>query len=122
MQVFAAANGTTLVYDKYGAFKTNTKDLWNSASVYKNTSYNDGGIMTLGGIFQVPMPINGQNQDLTKNPKEYALTATPNALRTLFTDVAATGGATLTGAANGKSVTYSRKWRANNRCGCLCSR
>lgn len=50
------------------------------------------------------MPINGQNQDLTKNPKEYALTATPNALRTLFTDVAATGGATLTGAANGASL------------------
>ncbi len=50
------------------------------------------------------MPINGQNQDLTKNPKEYALTATPNALRTLCTDVAATGGATLTGAANGASL------------------
>ena len=102
---FAAANGTTLVYDKYGAFNTNTKDLWNSASVYKNTSYNDGGIINLGGAYsKVPMPINGQNQDLTKNPKEYALTATPNALRTLFTDVAATGGATLTGAANGASL------------------
>lgn len=102
---FAAANGTTLVYDKYGAFKTNTKDLWNSASVYKNTSYNDGGIINLGGAYsKVPMPINGQNEDLTKNPKEYALTATPNALRTLFTDVAATGGATLTGAANGASL------------------
>lgn len=102
---FAAADGTTLVYDQYGAFKTNTKDLWNSASVYQNTSYNDGGIMTLGGAYsRVPMPINGQNQDLTKNPKEYALTATPNALRTLFTDVAATGGATLTGAANGASL------------------
>ncbi|KXZ68457.1 VWA domain-containing protein [Acinetobacter venetianus] len=102
---FAAANGTTLVYDKYGAFNTNTKDLWNSASVYKNTSYNDGGIIKLGGAYsKVPMPINGQNQDLTKNPKEYALTATPNALRTLFTDVAATGGATLTGAANGASL------------------
>lgn len=102
---FAAANGTTLVYDKYGAFKTDTKDLWNSASVYKNTSYDDGGIINLGGAYsKVPMPINGQNQDLTKNPKEYALTATPNALRTLFTDVAATGGATLTGAANGASL------------------
>jgi type IV pilus assembly protein PilY1 len=42
---FAAANGTTLVYDKYGAFNTNTKDLWNSASAYKNTSYDDGGII-----------------------------------------------------------------------------
>ena len=102
---FAAANGTTLVYDKYGAFNTNTKDLWNSASVYKNTSYNDGGIINLGGAYsKVPMPINGQNEDLTKNPKEYALTATPNALRTLFTDVAATGGATLTGAPNGASL------------------
>ncbi|MDH0029831.1 MULTISPECIES: VWA domain-containing protein [unclassified Acinetobacter] len=102
---FAAANGTTLVYDKYGAFNTNTKDLWNNASAYKNTSYNDGGIINLGGAYsKVPMPINGQNQDLTKNPKEYALTATPNALRTLFTDVAATGGATLTGAANGTSL------------------
>lgn len=102
---FAAANGTTLVYDQYGAFNTNTKDLWNSASVYKNTSYNDGGIINLGGAYsKVPMPINGQNEDLTKNPKEYALTATPNALRTLFTDVAATGGATLTGAPNGASL------------------
>jgi type IV pilus assembly protein PilY1 len=42
---------------------------------------------------------SGFNQE----PKEYALTATPNALRTLFTDVAATGGATP-GAANGTSL------------------
>lgn len=102
---FTAADGSTLVYDRNGAFNTNTKDLWNSATVYKNTSYNDGGIIGLGGAYsRVPMPINGQNQDLNKNPKEYALTAAPNALRTLFTDVAATGGATLTGAANGASL------------------
>lgn len=102
---FTAADGSTLVYDRNGAFNTNTKDLWNSATVYKNTSYNDGGIIGLGGAYsRVPMPINGQNQDLNKNPKEYALTAAPNALRTLFTDVAPTGGATLTGAANGASL------------------
>ncbi|MCH7314067.1 VWA domain-containing protein [Acinetobacter sp. ANC 3882] len=102
---FTAADGSTLVYDRNGAFNTNTKDLWNSSSVYKNTSYNDGGIIGLGGAYsKVPMPSNGQNQDLNKNPKEYALTATPNALRTLFTDVAPTGGATLVGAANGASL------------------
>ncbi|WP_051065087.1 PilC/PilY family type IV pilus protein [Acinetobacter beijerinckii] len=102
---FTSANGTTLVYDKNGAFNTNTKDLWNSASVYKNTSYDDGGIITLGGAYsKVPMPILGQNQDLTKKPKEYALTATPDALRKLFTDVSSTGGSTLTGAANGASL------------------
>jgi type IV pilus assembly protein PilY1 len=102
---FTAANGSTLVYDGDGAFNTNTKDLWNSAATYKNTSYDDGGIITLGGAYsRVPMPILGQNQDLNKNPKEYALTATPNALRTLFTDVSATGGSTLAGAANGSSL------------------
>ncbi len=98
---FTSVNGTTLVYNNQGGFNTNTKDNWNSASVYRNTSYDDGGIVNLGGAYsRVPMPILGQVQDLSKTPKEYALTATPNAVRTLFTDVAVTGGSTLTGVAN----------------------
>ncbi|MFM6904661.1 MAG: pilus assembly protein PilY [Acinetobacter tjernbergiae] len=98
---FTSIDGTTLVYNKDGGFNTNTKDNWNSASVYQNTSYDDGGIVTLGGAYsRVPMPILGQAQDLNKKPKEYALTATPNAVRTLFTDVAVTGGSTLTGVTN----------------------
>lgn len=102
---FTSVNGTTLVYKTDGGFNTNTKDNWNNASVYQNTSYDDGGIVNLGGAYsRVPMPILGQNQDLNKKPKEYALTATPNALRTLFTDVAVTGGSTLTGASNGASL------------------
>ena len=102
---FAGAGGSPLVYDSTGSFNTSTKDLWNSSSIYNNTSYDDGGIVTLGGAYsRVPMPISGQTQDLTVNPKQYAYTANPNALRKLFTDVAVTGGATLTGASNGVNL------------------
>lgn len=102
---FAAANGTTLVYDNDGGFQTNTKDLWHSASVYQNQSYNDGGIVNLGGAYsKVPMPILGQSENLTIKPKQYAYTANANRLRRLFTDVSATGGAALTNAANGASL------------------
>ena len=39
-------------------------------SVYNNKSYNDGGIIALGGAYsRVPMPISGQTEDLTVNPK-----------------------------------------------------
>lgn len=102
---FAAANGTTLVYDNDGGFQTNTKDLWHSASVYQNQNYNDGGIVTLGGAYsKIPMPILGQSENLTIKPKQYAHTANANRLRRLFTDVSATGGAALTNAANGASL------------------
>lgn len=102
---FAAANGATLVYNADGGFQANTKDLWNSASVYQNESYNDGGIITLGGAYsKVPMPILGQSQNLDVTPKQYAYTANENRLRRLYTDVSATGGATLTNAANGASL------------------
>ncbi|CAB1208057.1 pilus assembly protein [Acinetobacter bouvetii] len=102
---FAAANGTTLVYNTDGSFKSGTKDLWNSNSVYNTKSYNDGGIIGLGGAYsRVPMPISGQTEDLTTNPIKYAYTANPDNLRKLFTDVAATGGTTLTGASNGASL------------------
>ena len=102
---FAAANGTTLVYDNDGGFQTNTKDLWHSASIYQNQSYNDGGIVNLGGAYsKVPMPILGQSENLTIKPKQYAYTANANRLRRLFTDVSATGGAALTNAANGASL------------------
>lgn len=102
---FGAADGTTLVFNKDGSFKTNTKDLWNSISVYNNKSYNDGGIIGLGGAYsRVPMPIDGQTENLSITPKKYEFLAQPNALRTLFTDVAATGGATLAPASNGASL------------------
>jgi type IV pilus assembly protein PilY1 len=94
---FASENGTTLVYNSIGAFNTNTKDLWNSNEVYDGNSYNDGGIISLGGASsRVPMPILGQAQDLTKEPKQYAFKAKPNALRRLFTNITANGGVGLT--------------------------
>ena len=102
---FAGANGSTLVYNADGSFKAGTKDLWNSSSVYNNKSYNDGGIIGLGGAYsRVPMPINGQIEDLTITPPKYEFAANPNGLRKLFTDVAATGGAALTGASNGATL------------------
>lgn len=102
---FAGADSATLVYNADGSFKTGTKDLWNSAAVYNNKSYNDGGIIGLGGAYsRVPMPINGQAEDLTVTPPKYAFTANPNGLRKLFTDVAETGGSTLAGASNGASL------------------
>jgi len=102
---FAGADSATLVYNADGSFKTGTKDLWNSAAVYDNKSYNDGGIIGLGGAYsRVPMPISGQTEDLTLTPKKYAYAANPDNLRKLFTDVAATGGSTLTGASNGASL------------------
>lgn len=110
---FAGADGSTLVYNADGSFKSTTKDLWNSKSVYNNKSYNDGGIMTLGGAYsRVPMPISGQIEDLTVRPLQYALAANPNGLRKLFTDVAATGGAALTGASNGASLLRIPEWPA----------
>ena len=102
---FASANGTTLVYDADGGFQANTKDLWNSASVYQNNSYNDGGIINLGGAYsKVPMPILGQTENLAVTPKQYAYTANAERLRRLYTDVSASGGATLANAANGASL------------------
>ena len=111
---FAGANGSTLVYNADGSFKTGTKDLWNSVTVYNNKSYNDGGIIGLGGAYsRVPMPISGQTEDLTVTPQKYEFAANPNGLRRLFTDVAATGGATLTGASNGASLLRIPEWPAS---------
>ncbi len=108
---FAGANGSTLVYNADGSFKTGTKDLWNSVTVYNNKSYNDGGIIGLGGAYsRMPMPIDGQTEDLTITPPKYAFTANSNGLRSLFTDVAATGGAALTGASNGASLLRIPEW------------
>ena len=102
---FGAADGTTLVFNKDGSFKTTTKDLWNSSSVYNNKSYNDGGIIGLGGAYsRVPMPISGQTENLSITPKKYEFLQQPNALRKLFTDIAATGGATLAAASNGENL------------------
>lgn len=110
---FAGANGSTLVYNADGSFKAGTKDLWNSSSVYNNKSYNDGGIIGLGGAYsRVPMPINGQIEDLTVTPPKYEFAANPNGLRKLFTDVAATGGTALTGASNGASLLRIPEWPA----------
>ncbi|MCH7309533.1 pilus assembly protein PilY [Acinetobacter sp. NIPH 1852] len=94
---FAGANGTTLVYDSKGAFNKTTKDLWNSSAVYDGKSYTDGGIINLGGaLSRVPMPILGQAENLSVEPKQYAYAARPNALRRLFTNVTVNGGADLT--------------------------
>ncbi|RZL15283.1 MAG: pilus assembly protein PilY, partial [Pedobacter sp.] len=94
-----ADQNNALIYDSKGGFKTNTKDLWNS------TSYSDGGIVSLGGAYsKVPLPALGQNEDLSKLPKQYAFASNPNALRPLFTDIAATGGATLASMSNNNSL------------------
>ena len=108
---FAGANGSTLVYNADGSFKAGTKDLWNSSSVYNNKSYNDGGIIGLGGAYsRVPMPISGQTEDLTVTPQKYEYAASPNGLRRLFIDVSATGGTALTGASNGASLLRIPEW------------
>jgi type IV pilus assembly protein PilY1 len=102
---FGAADGSTLVYNTDGSFRAGTKDLWNSIAVYNNRSYNDGGIIGLGGAYsRLPMPISGQTENLTVTPKQYEFAAAPDALRKLYTDVSATGGATLAGAGNGASL------------------
>ncbi|OTG80688.1 PilC/PilY family type IV pilus protein [Acinetobacter sp. ANC 4648] len=102
---FAAANGTTLVYDAQGGFNTGTKDLWNNNSVYNGKSYSDGGVIRLGGAYsKVPMPILGQQEDLTLDPPQYAYAANVNAVRNLFTDVSATDAKNLTNASNNTSL------------------
>ena len=101
---FAAAGGS-LVYNSQGGFNSGTKDLWNSNSVYSGKSYNDGGIVRLGGAYsKVPMPILGQAENLALVPPQYAYTANANAVRNLFTDVKVDGGSTLTSATNGSSL------------------
>lgn len=110
---FAGASGSTLVYNATGAFNAGTKDYWNSNSVYNNTSYNDGGIIGLGGAYsRVPMPISGQTENLAVTPLQYEYAANSNRLRKLFTDVAATGGLALTGASNGASLLRIPEWPA----------
>lgn len=102
---FGAADGSTLVYNTDGSFRSGTKDLWNSIAVYNNKSYNDGGIIGLGGAYsRLPMPISGQTENLTVSPPQYEFKAEPDALRKLYTDVSATGGATLAGAGNGANL------------------
>ncbi|MEQ1104020.1 VWA domain-containing protein [Acinetobacter ursingii] len=101
---FAAANGSTLVYNSEGGFNTGTKDIWNSSAVYNGQSYNDGGIIRLGGAYsKVPMPITGQTENLAIKPPQYAYAAKENSLRNLVTDVKSTDAANLTNAANGSS-------------------
>lgn len=89
-----ATASSTKVFNNLGEFATTTKDIWN------NSSYNDGGIIELGGAYsRVPMPASGRTlaqQNLTTNPKQYAVPATPDTLRALFTDVASSNGTTLT--------------------------
>ena len=85
---------STQVFNSLGEFATTTKDIWN------NSSYNDGGIINLGGAYsRVPMPASGRTAaaaDLTANPPKYIVPATPTALRAVFTDVASSDGTTLT--------------------------
>lgn len=94
-----AGKNDNLIYNSKGGFVSATKDLWNSST------YNDGGIIKLGGAYsKVPMPALGQTEDLTVNPPKYAVASTPNAIRTLFTDVASTGGAALSAMPNNNSL------------------
>lgn len=86
-------NSGGLVYDAKGAFRTGTKDYWNSSS------YVDGGKVFLGGAYsKVPLPILGQTEEVNGTLiTKYAYTAA-NKIRNLFTDVSAisTDGSSLT--------------------------
>ncbi|MBJ9702543.1 PilC/PilY family type IV pilus protein [Acinetobacter calcoaceticus] len=79
------ANTGGLVYNASGAFRTGTKDYWNSSN------YNDGGKVFLGGSYaKVPVPIVGQNEtrDEEGNITKYYY-AVHSKIRNLFTDVSA---------------------------------
>lgn len=86
-------NSGGLVYDAKGAFRTGTKDYWNSST------YVDGGKVFLGGAYaKVPVPILGQTEEVNGTLiTRYAYTAA-NKIRNLFTDVSAisTDGSSLT--------------------------
>ncbi|WP_031996690.1 MULTISPECIES: PilC/PilY family type IV pilus protein [unclassified Acinetobacter calcoaceticus/baumannii complex] len=77
------ANSGGLVYDANGAFRSGTKDYWNSSS------YNDGGKVFLGGAYSnVPLPTLGQPEEVNSqgNITKYYYAA-KNKIRNLFTDV-----------------------------------
>ncbi|NUF36534.1 pilus assembly protein PilY [Acinetobacter lactucae] len=77
------ANTGGLVYNASGAFRTGTKDYWNSSI------YNDGGKVFLGGSYaKVPLPIAGQSEvvDGLGNITKYYY-AVQSKIRNLFTDV-----------------------------------
>ncbi|MFL0035052.1 PilC/PilY family type IV pilus protein [Acinetobacter baumannii] len=79
------ANTGGLVYNATGAFRTGTKDYWNSST------YNDGGKVFFGGSYaKVPLPIAGQNEtrDEEGNITKYYY-AVQTKIRNLFTDVSA---------------------------------
>lgn len=79
------ANSGGLVYNASGAFRTETKDYWNTSN------YNDGGKVFLGGSYSnVPLPIAGQSElvDETGNITKYYYAA-QNKIRNFFTDVSA---------------------------------
>ncbi|WP_406564647.1 pilus assembly protein [Alkanindiges hydrocarboniclasticus] len=89
----------SLIYNSKGAFVQSTKDMWNTSA------YDDGGITQLGGVYsKVPMPVLGQTQDLTTKPPKYTVLSNPDAIRSLFTDVASTDGATLGAMSNNNSL------------------
>ncbi len=79
------ANSGGLVYNASGAFRTGTKDYWNSST------YTDGGKVFLGGSYaNVPLPIAGQpeTRDAEGNITKYYY-AVQSKIRNLFTDVSA---------------------------------
>ncbi|WP_453942002.1 PilC/PilY family type IV pilus protein, partial [Acinetobacter baumannii] len=79
------ANTGGLVYNATGAFRTGTKDYWNSST------YNDGGKVFFGGSYaKVPLPIAGQpeTRDEEGNITKYYY-AVQTKIRNLFTDVSA---------------------------------
>lgn len=78
------ANTGGLVYNATGAFRTGTKDYWNSST------YNDGGKVFWWFICKVPLPIAGQpeTRDEEGNITKYYY-AVQTKIRNLFTDVSA---------------------------------
>lgn len=78
------ANTGGLVYNASGAFRTGTKDYWNSSN------YNDGGKVFLGGSYSnVPLPVAGQSEVLDGGNIIRYYYAAQNKIRNLFTDVSA---------------------------------
>lgn len=82
----ALVDGSKTIFNEVGKFDLTTKDLWNPTSVA------DGGMVNQGGVFwNLPMPtqaVSAVNANPDLNIRALpAITANPNGLRNLYTDV-----------------------------------
>lgn len=82
----ALVDGSKTIFNEVGKFDLTTKDLWNPTSVA------DGGMVNQGGVFwNLPMPtqaVSAVNANPDLNIRAVpAITANPNGLRNLYTDV-----------------------------------